>query len=184
MKLWKDGILCSVTLLAAAFAFYCAILFIHSDAFIFGDTAVYYTKEELADLYQRNADILNAAKDSVMTEKIMASMPTRSNGIDVDQTCEEIRALFSDDQLKHIDDVYRKLHPYTMSFELEMAPISYAYHLAFGKQRQETGFQGTSLYWFPSEEDRDRLMRERRINDSAFTHLDDGWYIVQETYHR
>lgn len=183
MKLWKDGILCCLTLVAAAFAVYCAILFIHTDSFIFGDTAAYYTKVELAELYQRNWGILHAARDSVMTEKIMASTPTRSNGIDVDQTSEEIRALFSGDEWEHIDYVYRNLHPYSMSFELEMAPFCYAYQLTFGKQRQETGFQATSLYWFPSEEDRVCFMRERRINDSAFTQLDDGWYIMQETYH-
>jgi hypothetical protein len=182
MKNWKNTILCIITLGVAAFAIYCALLFNKKDAFIFGDSVTYYTKEELTALYWQNEDALNSVKDSVCSEKVLKRMPTKLNSSDFDIYTPEIRVLFSDAEWEDIVYVFQKLHARTLTLEVEWQPLFFAYRMNFGVLKQESGSKTTSLYWFPDEEDRDRFKTEKQKNNAVFTQLDGNWYIFEAQY--
>jgi len=183
MKNWKNAVLCIITLCVAVFAVYSALLFNKKDAFVFGDSVIYYTKEELTDLYKRHKGVLNAVKHIVVMNEKLGQLPYVNGRVDIDLYTPEIRACFSEKEWENIVYAFQELHPYTLTQETDLSTYSFVYRVNFGSLKLDAGSKTTSLCWFPYEEDRDFYKIETQKNNGVFTQIDEGWYIVEETYH-
>jgi hypothetical protein len=181
MKTWKKVFLGFILLCVASLTTCIAIDLSSGSNFIIpADTVEYHTKEDLSDLYWQNKDLLNSVKDSVLSNKAFLQVLVDQKDGDAGILTDENKDLFSEDEWADIVSVFEKLHPYMIMMERKGRPMKF--YISFDDLKLDKGSKETSLYWFPSEEEL-KYHKEYSLADSVeYTKIDEGWYIVEETY--
>jgi hypothetical protein len=184
MKKWKIAILSILVLGFVAFASYTAYLLIKINEYsiVPGDPVDYHTKEDLADLYWKNNDLLNAVKDSILSNKAFLQVLVDQKDGDAGISSNGSKDLFAEDEWADIVSVFEKLHPYMIMMERKGRPLTF--YIVFGTLKQDSVEKTTLLYWFPNEDERIYHEKPGVFPDGVFTQIEDGWYIVEETRSR
>jgi hypothetical protein len=184
MKTWKKVVLGLVVLGIVAFVAWIIILWFapNPNEIIPMDSVKYQTKEELIDLYRQNKTVLNSVKDSVLSSKSFLRALNEYGEGDYDISHLGDKKYFSEEEWTNIVSVFESLHPYMIMMERKGRPLKF--YIDFPKIDFETGYQYTSLYWFPSEAEIEYHKDHCYAENVDYTHIEEGWYIVEETYTR
>ena len=182
MKKWKIVVLSTLVVGILAFAAYIAHIMkeIEDDYIVPGDPVDYHTKEELTDLYWQNKDLLNTVKNDVLSsKKFLEALNDYGEG-DYGISYKGDKIYFTEDEWSDIVTVFEKLHPYMIMMERKGRPMKF--YINFDDLKLDKGSKATSLYWFPSEDEL-KYHKDHSLADSVeYTHIDEGWYIVEEMY--
>ena len=181
MKKWKVAILSILVLGFVAFAAYTAHIMkeINDNYIVPGYPVDYHTKEELADLFWQNKDLLNSVKESVLSsDSLMNAMNQERDG-DIGVYLKEDKQYFTEEEWADIVSVFEKFHPYMIMMERKGRPL--IFYIDFGYQKEKDIIKSTYLYWFPNEHERIYHEDPGIFPDGVFTQIDGGWYIVEET---
>ncbi len=184
MKTWIKVVLGLVILGILAFVAWILILWFapNPNEIIPIDSVKYKTKEELTDLYWQNKDVLNSVRDSVLSSKSFLRALDEYGEGDYDISYLGDKKYFSEEEWDNIVTVFEKLHPYMIMLERKGRPLKF--YIDFPKLVLESGYKYTSLYWFPNNQEI-KYHRENSFADNMnYTQVEQGWYIVEETYHR
>ncbi|MDD4311030.1 MAG: hypothetical protein PHW41_00950, partial [Eubacteriales bacterium] len=134
----------------------------------------YQTKEELTDLYWQNKTVLNAVKNSVLSNKGFLQVLIDQKDGDAGILTEVNKDLFTDEEWENIVSVFENLHPYMIMVERKGRPVRF--YINFDSLQLDTGSKRTSLYWFTDKEEIE-YQKEHSLADSVeYTHLDGNWY--------
>jgi hypothetical protein len=184
MKTWVKVVLGLVILAIAAFVAWILILWFapNPNEIIPIDSVKYQTKEELTDLYWQNSVVLNSVKDSVLSSKSFLRALDEYGEGDYDISYLGDQKYFSNEEWVNIVSVFENLHPYMIMLERKGRPLKL--YIDFPKIVLETGYKYTSLYWFPSEEEIVYHEEHCYAENVEYTYIEEGWYIVEETYTR
>ena len=183
MKVWKKVFL-GLILLSILALTTCFVIDLSSGAnFLIPSNSVeYHTKEDLADLYWKNKDLLNSVKDSVLSNKAFLQVLVDQKDGDAGILTDANKDLFTEDEWTNIVAVFETLHPYMIMMERKGRPL--IFYIAFGSLTQDSVEKSTLLYWFPNEDERIYHEKPGVFPDGVFTQIDEGWYIVEETSSR
>ncbi len=184
MKTWIKVVFGLVILGMLAFVAWILILWFipNPDEIIPINSVKYKTKEELTDLFWQNKDVLNSVRDSVLSSKSFLRALDKYGEGDYDISYLGDKKYFSEEEWDNIVTVFEKLHPYMIMLERKGRPIKF--YIDFPKLELESGYKYTSLYWFPNNQEI-KYHRENSFADNMnYTQVEQGWYIVEETYHR
>ena len=165
-----------------AFAGYIAYRIVSLNAHDLGRSTKYLTKEELTDSYWQNKELLNSVKDSVISSKSLLRALDRFNEGDIEIRYQSDKEYFSEKDWENIVTVFENLHPSMLMLERKGRQL--VFYLTFKRLNQGLGSKYTFLYWFPNEEEREYHEEPDIFPDGIFTQLEEGWYIVEETYTR
>jgi len=179
MKTWKKVVLGLVLLGIVTFVMWFLIMWFDYDSIIPPNSIEYHTKEELADLYWQNQELLSSVKDSVLSSKSLLRSLDRYNEGDIDVWFQSDKKYFSDEEWVNVVSVFENLHPYMIMLERKGRPL--IFYIALGHMKQGSTTYGTYLYWFPNDEERKYHEEPGVFPDGVFTQLDEGWYIVETT---
>jgi hypothetical protein len=181
MKTWKKIVLGLTALGVVALAVWIAIDFSSgSNLIIPAGSSEYHTKEELTDLYWQNKTVLNAVKDSVLSNKGMTQELIKFREGHTGILTDHQKDFFSEEEWENIVSVFERLHPYMIMLELRGRSLKF--YIDFSKLKLETRSKYVRLYWFPSEKELENR-KERSFADSIeVSQLDGNWYIVEEIY--
>ncbi len=184
MKTWKKVVIGLVILGILAFVAWILILWFapNPNEIIPSDSVEYKTKEALTDLYWQNKYVLNSVRDSVLSSKSFLRALDEYGEGDYDISYLGDKKYFSEEEWDNIVTVFEKLHPYMIMLERKGRPLKF--YIDFPKLELETGYKYTSLYWFPSEEEIEYHKESCYAENVDYTHIEEGWYIVEETYNR
>ena len=181
MKFLKKLFLGLVLLAVIAVATCVAIDLSSGSKFIIpNDSIQYHTKDELKELYLQNKDLLNSVKNSVLSNSAFINAMNQLKEGDIDIYTDVDKECFSEEEWADIVSVFEKLRPYMVMMERKGRPL--IFYIVFGTKQQDDITKRTYLYWFPNEEERAYHERPSIFPDGVFTALEDGWYIVEETY--
>ena len=181
MKKWKIVLILIPTLGFLSFAAYIVILLLNPSSIIPGNSVAYHAQEELSDLYWQNRDLLNTVKEDVLSnQKLVQAMNEERDG-DIGIYIKEDKQYFTEDEWADIVSVFEKFHPYMIVMERKGRPLKF--YINFDDLKLDTGSKATKLYWFPAEEELKYHKKYSLADSVEYTQLEEGWYIVEETYH-
>ena len=182
MKTWKKVILALVALSVSSLAACIVIEFSTGPQFIIpAGSAEYHTKEELTDLYWQNKTVLEAVKNSVLSNKKFLQVLTDQKDGDAGIHTDVNKDLFTAEEWANIVSVFENLHPYMIVMERKGRPVKL--YIDFAKLELDSGSKNTTLYWFTDKKEIE-YHKEHSLADSvAYTQIDGNWYIVEETFH-
>jgi hypothetical protein len=182
MKKWKIAIITILVIGIVAFAAYIVFLIFDDHSVVPGNPVEYHTKDELAELYWQNKDLLSSVKDSVLSsDSFMNAMNQEGDG-DIAINVKEDAQYFTEEEWTDIVSVFEKMKPAMIMMERKGRPLIFS--MAFGYQKQDAITKRTYLYWFPNEEERKYHEKPGVFPDGVFTQIDGGWYIVEQTESR
>lgn len=144
-----------------------------------GNSAKYLTIEELTDLFWQNEELLNAVKDSVISNKGLVREIDRNNEGDIGISFQSDKKYFSEEEWIDVLSVFENLHPYMLMLERKGRPL--VFYMAFSQLNRGSTTYATYLYWFPNEKELAYHEEPKVFPDGVFTQLDDGWYVVETT---
>ena len=180
MKKWKVAILIILTSAFIAFAGYILYLYLEDDSVVPGNPVLYHTKDELTDLYWQNKDLLNSVKNSVLSsKKFLQALIDYQEG-DYDISCQDDKKYFTEEEWTDIVSVFEELHPYMIMMERKGRPVKL--YINFNDLKIESGSKTTELYWFPSEDELAYHTKYSLADSVEYTQIEEGWYVVEETY--
>ena len=182
MKTWKKVALTLVALGVSALAACIVIEFSTGPQYIIpAGSAEYRTKEELTDLYWQNKTVLEAVKNSILSNKKFLQVLTDQKDGDAGIHTDVNKDLFTAEEWINIVSVFENLHPYMIMMERKGRPVKL--YIDFAKLELDTGSKETTLYWFTDKKEIE-YHKEHSLADSvAYTQIDGNWYIVEETFH-
>ena len=182
MKTWKKVILALVALSVSSLAACIVIEFSTGPQFIIpAGSAEYHTKEELTDLYWQNKTVLEAVKNSVLSNKKFLQVLTDQKDGDAGILTDVNKDLFTAEEWENIVSVFENLHPYMIVMERKGRPVKL--YIDFAKLELDSGSKNTTLYWFTDKKEIE-YHKEHSLADSvAYTQIDGNWYIVEEIFH-
>ena len=182
MKTWKKVALTLVALGVSALAACIVIEFSTGPQYIIpAGSAEYHTKEELTDLYWQNKTVLEAVKNSILSNKKFLQVLTDQKDGDAGIHTDVNKDLFTAEEWVNIVSVFENLHPYMIVMERKGRPVKL--YIDFAKLELDTGSKETTLYWFTDKKEIE-YQKEHSLADSvAYTQIDGNWYIVEETFH-
>ena len=182
MKTWIKVVLGLVVLGVVTLAACIVIEFSTGPQYIIpAGSAEYHTKEELTDLYWQNKTVLDAVKNSVLSNKKFLQVLTDQKDGDAGIHTDVNKDLFTAEEWANIVSVFENLHPYMIMMERKGRPVKL--YIDFAKLELDTGSKETSLYWFPSEEEIEYHRKHSLADSVDYTKIDEYWYIVEEKYH-
>ena len=182
MKKWKIAILSVLALCIVVFVVYIVYLIIDDHSVVPGNPVDYHTKDELTELYWQNKDLLNSVKDNVLSsDSFMNAMNQERDG-DIAINAKEDVQYFTKDEWAGIVSVFEKMNPSMIMLERKGRPL--IFYIVFGAQTQDSITKKTYLFWFPNEDERVYHEEPGVFPDGVFTHIEDGWYIVEKTRSR
>ncbi len=183
MKKWKIVLIFLIVAAVATLATCVVIDFSSSPKFILSNDSIeYHSKEELAELYWQQKELLNTVKDDVLSnDKLLKALNDFNEGDIAIQTT-YAKIYFSDEEWADIVSVFEILHPNTIMMERKGRPL--IFYIVCGTQKQDSISKKTYLYWFPNEEERKYHEKPGVFPDGVFTQIDGGWYIVEQTESR
>jgi hypothetical protein len=184
MKTWKKVVIGLVILGIIAFVAWILILWFapNPNEIIPIDSVKYHTKEELTDLYWKNKTVLNTVKNSVLSSKSFLRALDEYGEGDYDISYLGDKKYFSEEEWVNIVSVFENLHPYMIVMERKGRPLKF--YIDFTKLELESGYKYTSLYWFPNDEEIKYHEEHCYAESVNYSQIEEGWYIVEETYNR
>lgn len=179
MKTWKKVVLGLVLLGIFTFVTWFLIMWFDYDSIIPPNAIEYHTKEEIADFYRENKELLNSVKDSVISNKGLLREIDRNNEGDIGISFQSDEKYFSEEEWIDVLSVFENLHPYMLMLERKGRPL--VFYMAFSQLNRGSTTYATYLYWFPNEKELAYHEEPKVFPDGVFTQLDDGWYVVETT---
>lgn len=180
MKKWKIVLVLIPTLVVLSFVSYIVILILFPSFIIPGYTVAYHAEEELTDLYLQNKGLLNSVRKSVLSsDSLMNAMNQERDG-DIGIYVKEDKQYFTEEEWTDIVSVFEKLHPYMIMLERKGGSLKF--HIDFDDLKLDTGSKTTTLFWFPAEEELEFHKKYSLADSVEYTQIEEGWYIVEETY--
>ena len=179
MKTWKKVVLGLVLLGIFTFVTWFLIMWFDYDSIIPPNAIEYHTKEEIADFYRENKELLNSVKDSVISNKGLLREIDRNNEGDIGISFQSDEKYFSEEEWIDVLSVFENLHPYMLMLERKGRPL--VFYMAFSQLNRGSTTYVTYLYWFPNEKELAYHEEPKVFPDGVFTQLDDGWYVVETT---
>ena len=181
MKFLKKLFLGLILLAVIAVATCVAIDLSSGSEFILPDNAVeYHTKDELTDLYWQNKDLLNSVKNSILSNKAFLQVLVDQKDGDAGILTDSDKDLFTEEEWTDIVSAFDELHPYMIMMERKGRPLKL--YINFDDLKLESGSKTTELYWFPSEDELAYHTKYSFADSVEYTQVDEGWYVVEETY--
>ena len=182
MKTWKKVVLVLIIIgLIGITACIAVDLSSGSKPIIPNKSVEYHTKEELTDLYWQNKTVLEAVKNSVLSNKKFLQVLTDQKDGDAGILTDVNKDLFTAEEWENIVSVFENLHPYMIMMERKGRPVKL--YIDFAKLELDSGSKNTTLYWFTDKKEIE-YHKEHSLADSvAYTQIDGNWYIVEETFH-
>jgi hypothetical protein len=179
MKKWKVVIISVLVFCVVSFAAYIVFLISDDHSVVPGSPVEYHTKDELAELYRQNKDLLNSVKDSVLSsDSFMNAMNQERDG-DIAINVKEDAQYFTKEEWATIVSVFEKINPAMIMMDRKGRPL--IFYIVCGTQEQDSISKKTYLYWFPNEEERKYHEKPGVFPDGEFTQIDGDWYIVEAT---
>ncbi len=169
-----------IAAIVAFVAYICVIWFtVGSDSVIPYNPVDYHTKDELADLYWQNKDLLNSVKDSVLSSKAFLQALDEYGEGDFQISYQGDKIYFTEEEWADIVAVFEALHPNMLMMERKGRPL--IFYITFASEKQDSVTKRTYLYWFPNEEEREYHEKPSIFPNGTYTQIDGGWYIVEAT---
>lgn len=179
MKTWIKAFFGMITL--GVFSVLACIVFsvLSPSKDVLVESVEYHTKDELAELYSQNKEMLNRAKDSMLSnKKVLQKLIDEQDG-DTAIYQKQDEPYFSQEEWNDILTINESFHPTMLMLERKGRPL--IFYLAFKQLKQGSTIHATYLYWFPNDEERAYHEEDGVFPDGIFTKIDEGWYVVETT---